>query len=240
MAGTVAVVFGGSRGIGKACVQELLRKGWPTVAIGRNPENLRSLGAELNSPNLHCYECDVSNEAKVVETIKHLETSVGPIQVLVNSAGIALNKLLVQTSTEEIQSVINTNLLGTMFASKATVRYMIKRNSGSIINIASVIGLHGNFGQTAYCAAKAGVVGFTKSLAREVAARNIRVNMVSPGIIATDMTAHLKTAAIEQKTPLGRLGQPQDIAPLVAFLAEKGTYITGQDIMVDGGLGLKF
>ncbi|XP_022649647.1 carbonyl reductase family member 4-like [Varroa destructor] len=236
----VAVIFGGSRGIGAACTRLFALEGWKTVAVGRKPENLQWISYEkAPGRDLHAEVCDIADEDKVKSTVKNIEESHGPIYVIVNCAGISMNKLLVQSSADEIRSVVDTNLLGTMFTSRAVLRYMLRRKAGSIINIGSVVGHRGNSGQTAYAASKAALGGFTRSLAKEVASKNIRVNMVSPGLIATDMISGVNVSAIKPQIALGRLGEAEEVARVVNFLATKASYITGQDVPVCGGLSIQ-
>lgn len=242
--GKVALVTGAARGIGKEIVYTLAQNGYD-VSI-----NYRSNTAELNEMKSEIEEkykvrCalvqgDVANfedtEKIVTETIKAL----GKIDILVNNAGITKDSLLMRMSKEDFEKVINVNLIGTFNVTKNVIPLMIKQKSGRIINISSVVGVSGNAGQTNYSASKAGIIGFTKSLAKEVASRNILVNAVAPGFIATDMTAVLSDGVkenISSQIPLKRMGTAKDIANVVKFLSsEESSYITGQVINVDGGM----
>ncbi|OQR72353.1 carbonyl reductase family member 4-like [Tropilaelaps mercedesae] len=236
----VAVVFGGSRGIGAACARVLAQEGWKTVAVAKHSENLQWISEQaVNGKTLYGEVCDVSDDDSIKTTVKAIEDTHGPIHILVNSAGIMLNKLLVQSSNVEIQSVVTTNLLGTIYTSRAVLKHMLRRKAGSIVNVGSVIGRHGNAGQCVYAASKAALGGFTKSLAKEVASKNIRVNMVSPGLIATDMTSGVNFSAIKPKITMGRIGQADEVARVIHFLATKASYMTGQDVPVCGGLTMR-
>lgn len=239
------MVTGGSRGIGRAIAVTLAKYG-AKVAINYNgseakaaeaAEEIRAMGgsAILVKGNVSAYEDCEAMFAQV-------EKEFSQIDILVNNAGITRDNLAVRMSEEEFTQVIDTNLKGVFFCMKLAGARMMKKRSGRIINISSISGVRGNAGQINYCAAKAGVVGMTKSLAKELAARNVTVNAVAPGYIETDMTSvmpeRVKEAAVAQ-IPLKRMGQPEDIAETVAFLAsDKASYITGQTILVDGGMGI--
>lgn len=235
----VALVTGGSRGIGKACALELARAGYDVIinyagneeAANKTVEEIKALGQ-----NAAAKKFDVSNKETAETAINEILAEFGRIDVLVNNAGITRDNLFMRMKDEEWLSVINTNLNSAYFVTQPVSKIMIKQRSGSIVNMASVSGIYGNAGQANYSAAKAGMVGFTKALAKELASRNIRVNAVAPGFIQTDMTKDLPVDKIVERIPLKTLGQPEDIAKTVKFLAVDANYITGQVIGVDGGL----
>lgn len=243
LAGKNALVTGASRGIGRAIAVELAKNG-ANVAITyvNSKDKAEEVVNEIKGYGVKAIavKADVSKEEEVLNMVKIVKESIGSIDILVNNAGINRDNLLMRMSTEDWDKVIDTNLKGTYLCSKALIRDMIKKKSGKIINIASVAGVAGNFGQTNYSASKAGVIGFTKSLAKEVASRGINVNAIAPGLIETDMTLALKEDirdSLVKNIPMGRLGTVQDIANIVIFLAsEKSNYITGQVINVDGGM----
>ena len=234
-----AVITGGSRGIGKACAIKLAKAGYDIAivyagndkAAEETVNEIKELGRDVISVKF-----DVSNEEAVNEGISKITEHFGRIDVLVNNAGVTRDGLLVRMSAEDWNTVINTNITGMFYITKPVVKLMMKQRSGSIINMSSIAGVMGNAGQANYSSAKAGVIGFTKALSKELAARNIRVNAIAPGFIQTDMTKNLDGEKIAEAIPLKRLGTVEDIAVLVKFLAEEGTYITGQVIGVDGGL----
>lgn len=236
----VALVTGGSRGIGKACALELAKAGCDVVinfagnveAAEKTVEELKALGS-----NSECYKFDVSNQSEVDENIAKIIEKYGRIDILVNNAGITRDDLFIRMGEDKWNAVINTNLSSAFYVSKPVVKLMMKQRSGAIVNMSSVVGLYGNPGQANYSAAKAGLVGFTKSLAKELGSRGIRVNAVAPGFIATDMTKDLgNTEEYMKMIPLKRMGEAVDIAKTVKFLALDADYITGQAIQVDGGL----
>ena len=234
-----AVITGGSRGIGRACAIKLAKEGYDIAVVYAGNDKaaeetvseIKSLGKEAISVKF-----DVSDENAVNEGISKIIEKFGRIDVLVNNAGITRDGLFVRMSSEDWNAVINTNITGMFYVSKPVVKLMMKQRSGSIINMSSIAGVMGNAGQANYSAAKAAVIGFTKSLSKELAARNIRVNAIAPGFIQTDMTKDLDGEKITEAIPLKRLGTVDDIAVTVKFLAEDATYITGQVIGVDGGL----
>ena len=234
-----ALITGGSRGIGRACAIELAQAGC-NVAItyagneakaNETLQELEKLGIKAKA-----YKFDIADRNAVKENIEAIHAEFGTIDILVNNAGITRDNLLIRMSDEEWDNVINTNLTGVFNMTKLVAKIMMKQRQGAIVNMTSIVGVSGNAGQSNYSAAKAGLIGFTKSLAKELASRNIRVNAVAPGFIQTDMTAGLDAEAIAQHIPLKRLGQPEDIAKTVKFLAIDGEYITSQVIGVDGGL----
>ncbi|KAM9192986.1 3-oxoacyl-[acyl-carrier-protein] reductase isoform 2-T2 [Mergus octosetaceus] len=233
--GKVCAIFGGSRGIGKAVAELLAQKGCRLAIIARNLEvaqtTARSLGGHL------ALSCDVSKEQEVQNTFEEMQRNLGPINYLVNAAAINRDGLLLRTKTEDMVSQIHTNLLGTMLTCKAAVKSMIQQQGGAIVNIGSVVGLKGNSGQSVYSASKAGVVGFSRALAKEVARKQIRVNVVAPGFVHTEMTAHLEEEELKKAIPLGRFGDPHEVAHAVLFLLES-PYVTGSTLIVDGGLQL--
>ncbi len=235
----VALVTGGSRGIGKACAIELAKAGCDVIinyagneeAANKTVEELKVLGS-----NSKAMKFDVSNQELVEAAIKEIMDEYKRIDVLVNNAGITRDGLFMRMSAQNWLDVINTNLNSAYFVTNPVSKIMIKQRSGAIVNMASISGIYGNAGQANYSTAKAGLIGFTKALAKELASRNIRVNAVAPGFIQTDMTKDLPQEQIVDKIPLKRLGEPEDIAKTVKFLALDTTYITGQVIGVDGGL----
>lgn len=236
----VALVTGGSRGIGKACALELAKAGCDVVinyagnseAAEKTVEELKALGS-----NASCYKFDVSNQAEVDENIAKIIEQYGRIDVLLNNAGITRDDLFIRMDADKWNAVINTNLNSAFYVSKPVVKLMMKQRSGAIVNTSSIVGLYGNPGQANYSAAKAGLIGFTKSLAKELGSRGIRVNAVCPGFIATDMTKDLPNIDEYLKAiALRRLGEAEDIAKAVKFLALDADYITGQALEVDGGM----
>jgi 3-oxoacyl-[acyl-carrier protein] reductase len=242
--GKVAIVTGASRGIGRAIAVALASEGAKVVVnYASSASAAEAVVAEINSldngSEAIAVPADVSKEAEVDSLIKSAIDKWGRVDVLVNNAGITRDTLLLRMKLEDWQSVIDLNLTGVFLTSRAIAKIMLKQKSGRIINIASVSGLMGNAGQGNYSAAKAGVIGFTKTVAKELASRGITVNAVAPGFIATDMTADLKnTEEILKFIPLGRYGQPEEIAGMVRFLAADpaAAYITGQVFNVDGGM----
>lgn len=232
----LCVVFGGSRGIGRAVCQLLAQRGHRVVVVSRNQQAAHTAAESLPGDRHLGLSCDVSKEEEVQKTFETLSKTCGTVGYLVNAAGINRDALLLRSKSEDMVSVLHTNLLGSMFTCRAALRSMLG-HGGAIVNIGSVVGLKGNAGQCVYSASKAGLVGFTRSLAKEVAARNIRVNLVAPGFIQTDMTAGLLKEEVVKRIPMGRFGEPADVAQSVLFLLES-PYITGQILIADGGLQL--
>lgn len=244
MNGKVALVTGASRGIGKAVAFELAGRG-AMVALVATRENdaTKELVESLNAiTKARMYICDIADSEQIKNTVDSVLKDFGTVDYLVNNAGITRDNLLMSMSEDEIDSVLDVNLKGTILMTKALIRTFIRKKSGSIVNISSVVGIMGNAGQVNYAASKAGIIGVTKSVAREYASRNIRCNAVAPGFIATDMTDSMtqqaKDAVVAQ-IPSGKLGTPQDVARVVAFLlSDDAGYITGEVIKVAGGMGM--
>ena len=237
-----AFVTGASRGIGKACALALAAGGARVVVAARTLDRCEEVAAEIRSQGHEAMAVaiDLSSKESIVQAIGQTAKEFGPIHILVNNAGITKDGLALRMKTEDWQTVIDTNLSGSFYACQAVMQGMMKERWGRIINISSVVGQTGNAGQANYVAAKAGLIGLTKSLARELSSRNITVNAVAPGFIATDMTAVL-SEELKQKMlvniPLGRFGAAEDIAVAVAFLASEGAgYITGHVLDVNGGM----
>ena len=238
-----AVVTGAGRGIGHAIAARLASEGARVACVSRSEENAKRTADELNKARADSakpYAVDVADHAAVQKVGVQILEEFGKIDILVNNAGVTRDGLAMRMSVEDWDTVINTNLRGAFNFTQSILRAMIKQRSGRIINITSVIGLIGNAGQTNYSASKAGLIGFTKSLARELASRNITVNAIAPGFITTDMTAGLSEEikkTIQSQIPLGKTGAPEDVASAAAFLASaEASYITGQVICVDGGM----
>ena len=237
----LALVTGASRGIGRAVALALAGEGAEVVVnYASSPDAAEAVVAEIQAIGGSAYalQADVADEASVEDLFKTVLKRSGRIDVLVNNAGITRDGLLMRMKTEDWQAVINLNLTGVFLCTRAVTRPMLKQRSGRIINITSVVGLMGNAGQANYAAAKAGVVGLTRSSAKEMASRGITVNAVAPGFIATDMTKDLEADAILAAIPLGRFGTPDQVAGTVRFLAADpaAAYITGQVLQVDGGM----
>lgn len=239
----VAMITGATRGIGKQIALTLANEGY-NIVLNYRTENdeLKQLKNKIESKNVKCLavQGDVTNFEDCKQMIESAIKEFGKIDVLVNNAGITKDMLLARMKEEDFKQVIDVNLVGTFNMAKNVISYMMKARNGRIINISSVVGIAGNAGQTNYSASKAGIIGFTKSLAKEVASRNILVNAVAPGFIETNMTDVLKQEVkdeIAKNIPLKRMGTPQDVANVVKFLAsEDSSYITGQVISVDGGM----
>src|SRR5690625_896579 len=241
--GKFALVTGSSRGIGRAIALELGRKGvHVAVNYAGNEQKAEEVVQELKELGVQAIKirANVADEKDVKTMVKEVIQTFGRLDILVNNAGITRDNLLMRMKMEEFDEVINTNLKGAFICTKAVTRQMMKQRYGKIINIASIVGVSGNPGQANYVAAKAGLIGLTKSTAKELASRNILVNAIAPGFITTDMTDELadeRKDAIMSSIPLEKLGEPEDIANVVCFLAsEDAKYITGQTIHVDGGM----
>ncbi|MBX9180971.1 3-oxoacyl-[acyl-carrier-protein] reductase [Paeniclostridium sordellii] len=241
--GKVALITGGSRGIGKAIAIKLASyKANIVINYTSNKEHALKVKEEIESYGVKSIviKCDVSKSDEVNNMIEEVVKEFGQIDILVNNAGITRDGLLMRMKEEDFDSVIDINLKGVFNCTKSATKYMMKKRYGKIINISSVVGLIGNAGQANYCASKAGVIGLTKSSARELASRNINVNAIAPGFIDTDMTSVLNENLKEtmlKNIPQNRFGSPEDVANLVLFLAsDMSSYITGQIINVDGGM----
>ena len=236
----VALVTGASRGIGKAIALELARQGAKVVGSATTQAGADAIGAYLAEFGGKGVVLNVTDAAQCAAVVDDVSKTVGPIGILVNNAGITQDQLAMRMKDEEWDSVIATNLTAVGRLSRAVLRGMMKAKQGRIINITSVVGASGNPGQMNYAAAKAGVAGMTRALAREIGSRNITVNCVAPGFIETDMTAQLpqeQRQALQSQIALGQLGQPSDIAHAVAYLASTGAgYVTGQELHVNGGM----
>ncbi|HEV8103587.1 MAG TPA: 3-oxoacyl-[acyl-carrier-protein] reductase [Gaiellaceae bacterium] len=236
LAGRLALVTGASKGIGLAIAEELARAG-AEVVVG-----YRSGAAEAEELAARIGGRAVRADVSTPEGAKQLVDEAGDVDVLVNNAGLTRDGLLARMSDDDWRLVIETNLSSVFYTCRAVTRPMMKKRSGSIVNISSIVGVHGNWGQTNYAASKAGIIGFTKSLARELGSRNIRANVVAPGYVKTRLTDVLPeeaTKAMVDATPLGRVAEPHEIAGAVRFLAsDEASFITGDVLLVDGGLGM--
>ena len=239
----IAVITGGTRGIGKAIALKFAKNGADVAIIATSESDVaRKTLAELQKlgSDAKLYVCNVSNSEEVERISEMILADYGQIDILVNNAGITRDNILPALKDSDIDDVIDVNLKGCMYVTRAFIKSFVKRRSGNIINISSVVGLMGNKGQANYAASKAGIIGFTKTVAREYGKRNIRCNAIAPGYIATEMTSALSedmTKAIAESLPLGTLGEPDDVADLALFLAGPSSkYITGEVIKVDGGM----
>ena len=234
--GKTALVTGASRGIGRAIAAELASAGAKVVLSYRTgAEEADALASEIGGKAVQADVSDPASAAALVE-------EAGDVDILVNNAGVTRDGLLVRMSDEDWSTVIDTNLASCFYTCRAAARGMMKRRAGRVVNISSIVGIHGNWGQTNYAASKAGIIGFTKSLARELGSRNVRANVVVPGYVKTQLTDVLPEDATElmlTNTPLGRLGDPEDVARAVRFLcSDESSFITGAVLLVDGGLGM--
>jgi len=239
LSGRTAVVTGSTRGIGRAIAETLAGAGARVAVVGRDQSRAQEVAAAI-SPEARGFACDVADTASVAAMIAAAEEAFGAVDILVNNAGLTRDNILFRIKDDDWDAVLDTNLRGSFAAIRAASRGMMKRRWGRIINIASVVGLVGNKGQANYAASKAGLIGLTKSVAKELASRNILANVVAPGFIETDMTAAMTDEAkkaLFTQIPLERLGTPSDIANIVAFLSsDASSYITGQVFVVDGGM----
>jgi 3-oxoacyl-[acyl-carrier protein] reductase len=234
--GKNALVTGASRGIGRAIATELAQAGASVVlSYNTGADEAQELAQEIGGRAVQADVSDAASAAALVE-------EAGDLDVLVNNAGVTRDGLLVRMSDEDWHTVIDTNLASCFYTCRAVTRGMMKKRAGAIVNISSIVGLHGNWGQTNYAASKAGIVGFTKALARELGSRNVRANVVVPGYVKsrlTDVLPEDATQTMLQNTPLGRLGDPEDVAGAVRFLcSEEASFVTGAVLLVDGGLGM--
>ena len=242
LTGKTAIVTGASRGIGAAIARKLCEAGANVALCSRSAEAVAAIADTLNSEGYTAIStaADISKKGDVEALIKTMLDRFSQIDILVNNAGITRDTLLMRMQDEDWDAVLQTNLTGTMYCTRAVMRPMLRQRSGRIINISSVIGVMGNPGQASYAAAKAGIIGFTKTIAREVGVRGITVNAIAPGFITTDMTAQMPQQNQEQLRaliPLRRFGSPEDVADAVHFLAsDAARYITGQTLHVDGGM----
>jgi 3-oxoacyl-[acyl-carrier protein] reductase len=241
----IVIVTGGTRGIGKQIALSFAEEGAFVIILGRNEQVVNETVVELSQSKglkVEGYPCDVTNSSKVQEILNKILDKHKNVDILVNNAGITRDNLLLRMSENDWDDVISINLKGVFNCTKAVSKVMLRAHKGKIINITSIIGIIGNAGQANYAASKAGVIGFTKSIAKELASRNINVNAIAPGYIETEMTAQLKDNVREEilkDIPLARLGQAKDIAGVCLFLAsEQASYITGQTIVVDGGMAI--
>jgi 3-oxoacyl-[acyl-carrier protein] reductase len=239
LTGKNALVTGSTRGIGRAIAELLAKSGARVAVVGRDLEKAKEAASAVGN-GAQGFACDVSDTASVTKLVADVETAFGSIDILVNNAGITRDNLVMRLKDEDWDAVVNANLRGAFAAIRAVSRGMMKRRSGRIINISSIIGIIGNKGQANYAASKAGLIALTKSVAKELGSRNILVNAVAPGFIETEMTAAMTPEAREalgKQIALERLGSPQDVAAAVAFLAsDLSSYITGQVLVVDGGM----
>ncbi len=242
LAGKIAIVTGASGGIGQYIASTLAAQGADIALVGQNVERLAQAAEKVKAHGrrAECYSVDVSKGDAVQDMVGRAEKDLGPIDILVNNAGITRDGLVMRMSEEDWDQVMTVNLKSVFLFTKAVSRSMMKRRTGSIVNISSIIGLIGNAGQGNYSASKAGIIAFTKSIAKELASRNVRVNAVAPGFIETNMTAKMPEDLQKKMLdaiPLGRYGKPEDVASVVAFLAGDGAgYMTGQVLTVCGGL----
>ena len=242
LSGQPAIVTGAARGLGRAIAYTLAAAGAKVACVDINVETLKETidGIRAAGGTAEAIACNVTDSARVAEVVDEVTKMWGGLQILVNNAGITRDNMILRMKDEQWDAVININLRGTFLFTRSAAKPMIKQHGGRIINIASVSGLMGNPGQANYSASKAGVIGLTRTVAMELAGRNVTVNAVAPGFIATDMTAALgeeMIAQIKKEVPLGRMGQPQDVADAVLFLAsDAASFITGHVLTVDGGI----
>jgi 3-oxoacyl-[acyl-carrier protein] reductase len=239
LSGRSALVTGSTRGIGRAIAETLARSGAKVAVVGRDRGRAEEVATQLGGASKG-FSCDIGDIGSVTKLVEDVEKELGGVDILVNNAGLTRDNLLMRLKDDDWDAVLDANLRGAFVAIRAATRGMMKRRWGRVINIASVVGIVGNKGQANYAASKAGLIGLTKSVAKELASRNILANAVAPGFIETDMTAAMTPEArttLSQQIPLERLGTPNDIAGIVGFLAsEYAAYITGQVFVVDGGM----
>ena len=242
-AGRVAVVTGGGRGIGRAIAVRLAQEGANVAVVYRSNDDAAQETAKLvRKADVECevFKGDVASQEDIETVFKGINEKFGRMDILVNNAGVTRDNIMMRMKEEEFDEVLRTNLKGTYLCTKAVLRSMVRARWGRIVNVTSVVGLIGNAGQANYAASKAGIIGFTKSVAREVAQRNITANAIAPGYVETELTGVLSEEIKEQiraQIPVGRIGEPEEIAEVVAFLAGEGAgYLTGQTIAVDGGM----
>ncbi len=242
LSGRVALVTGSTRGIGRAVAATLSSCGARVAVVGRDRARAEQAAAELGAPAdaARGFACDVADPASVTALVDEVEKGFGAVDILVNNAGLTRDNILLRLKDEDWDAVLNANLRGAFVAIRAATRGMMKRRWGRIVNISSVVGIIGNKGQANYAASKAGLIGLTKSVAREYAGRGILANCIAPGFIDTDMTNALPAearAALLEQIALGRLGRPEDVAGAVLFLAsDLASYVTGQVLVIDGGM----
>jgi 3-oxoacyl-[acyl-carrier protein] reductase len=239
--GKIVLVTGGTRGIGRACAEHFARAGARVALCGRDAAAAEAVASEIGG-DCRGYGADMASAESVNALVASVERDLGPVEILVNNAGITQDGLLMRMKDAQWSAVLETNLNGAFYATRAVARGMLKQRRGRVVNISSVVGLRGQGGQTNYAAAKAGIIGFSKAYAQEVASRSITVNVVAPGYITTDMTAGFdeqQVATILGHIPLQRAGTPDDVAHAVLFLAsDAAAYITGAVLPVDGGLAM--
>ena len=237
----IALITGASQGIGKAIAKLFSSSGAHVICLARNKDKLKDLVSQISEDgnSASFIPCDISSESSIENAFKDVLTEYKQIDILINNAGITRDSLLLRMKEHQWDEVLNTNLKGAFYTTKFVLRHMMRKKYGRIINITSIVGLQGNSGQSNYSASKAGLIGFTQSVAKEVASRGITVNCIAPGWIETEMTNDLDTEIKQQiikDIPIGKTGKPEDIASTALFLASKESkYITGQTITVDGG-----